>query len=218
MLTVIAVMLLSYLAGSIPTSIIVSKLTKGIDIRNYGSGNAGGTNTFRVLGWKAGVLVSLVDVGKGTFATLVISSLRIDPLPFSSASLLLILAGLSAVLGHTFTIFAGFKGGKGVGTGAGMIIGLYPLAFLLCLIIFALVLFSTGLVSVASMSAAVGLPVVLCGMRWLFNQPVDSALLIFSLIIPFFIIYTHRSNILRLLAGEEIPFEKIAIFRRKKIK
>ena len=215
MWSLLSILILSYLVGSIPTAIIIGKVTKKIDIRQFGSGNAGGTNAFRVLGWKAGLFVSLFDVAKGVFATAVISQIRID-VPLVNPTWLMILAGLCAILGHTFTIFAGFKGGKGVAAGAGLIIALYPVAFLLCLLVFALVLFSTGLVSVSSISAAVSLPVIL----WLFNRfgsmPVDHALLIFSIFIPLFIIFTHRSNIQRLLKGEEKPFEKLILFRRRK--
>lgn len=215
MLTLIAILLLSYLIGSIPTAIIVGKITKNIDIRQYGSGNAGGTNAFRVLGWKAGLFVSLFDVAKGVFATAFISQIRLDTPPPDSAWLM-ILAGVCAILGHTYTIFAGFKGGKGVATGAGMIVALYPIAFLICLLIFALVLFSTGLVSVSSISAALGLPIVL----WILNHfrsfSIEPALLIFSIFIPIFIIFTHRSNIRRLLKGEEKPFEKLILLRRRK--
>ncbi len=215
MITLITVLILSYLVGSIPSSIIAGKFLKGIDIRDYGSGNAGGTNAFRVLGWKAGLIVSLFDIGKGTFATLVISQLMIDPLVFSSLTLIKILAGLAAILGHTFTVFGGFRGGKGVATGAGMIIGLFPVAFLICLSVFALILFSTGLVSLSSIIASVSLPVTLFIFNSAFSKNVDISLTIFSIIIPFFIIFTHRANIKRLLAGEEKAFSNLILFKKK---
>ncbi|HDI51207.1 MAG TPA: glycerol-3-phosphate 1-O-acyltransferase, partial [Bacteroidetes bacterium] len=160
MLTLIVIVLLSYLVGSIPTSIIVGKILRGIDIREYGSGNAGATNTFRVLGWKAGVFVIAVDIGKGVFATLVISKLNLTGVPLLASTLLQIIAGVSAVCGHIWTVFAGFRGGKGVSTAAGMIIALYPIAFLICIAIFTIVLFTTRYVSVSSMIAAVSLPIV----------------------------------------------------------
>lgn len=207
-------MLLAYLLGSIPTSIIVGKLTKKIDIRQYGSGNAGGTNAFRVLGWKAGLFVSCFDIFKGFAATYWISRLRLDPLPFTSPTLMMILAGVAAILGHTFTIFAGFRGGKGVATGAGMLIALAPLAVILCLLTFALILFTTGIVSLSSMSAAVVLPISLWLISFIRQQPLDPTLFIFSLIIPLFIIYTHRTNIQRLLSGTENRFEKLVLWRK----
>lgn len=216
MMSLILIVVVSYLIGSIPSSIIVGKLTRGIDVRDYGSGNAGGTNAFRVLGWKAGLVVSIFDVGKGVLATLVISGLRIDTLPIRNETLIMILAGISAVLGHTFTIFAGFKGGKGVATGAGMIIGLLPQAVGICIIVFALVLFTTGIVSLASIAAAVSLPIVVFLFAALRQIEIDTTLKIISLIIPLFIIYTHRANIGRLLRGEENTFPRLKLLRRRK--
>jgi len=215
MWSVIVIMILSYLCGSIPTSIIVARITRGIDIRNFGSGNAGGTNTFRVLGWKAGLIVSIFDILKGVLATALIARLRIDPLPFADPTFAMILAGMSAIIGHAFTIFAGFRGGKGVATGAGMIIALFPIALLFCMVVFAAVLFSTGIVSISSISAALTLPLSLLVMRYGLGISVNPVLLYFSLLIPLFIVYTHRSNIQRLLKGEENRFEKLRIFRRR---
>lgn len=214
MLNLTVILVLSYLAGSFPTSIIVGKITRGIDIREHGSGNAGGTNSFRVLGWKAGLFVSLVDIAKGTFATLVISRIRFGTAPFENPSIVMILAGICAILGHTYTIFAGFKGGKGVATGAGMLIALFPYALLTCLVIFLLILFTTGFVSVSSITAAVSLPIMLFMFDRFLNMNVDPVLMIVSIIIPFFIIFTHRTNIKRLISGEEKSFEKLKIFRR----
>ena len=175
MLSLAVIIILSYVAGSIPTSIIMSKLSRGIDIRDYGSGNAGATNVIRVLGWKIGIVVIIVDVGKGVLATLLISKLRIDPVPISH-NLVQILAGLSAVLGHIWTIFAGFKGGKGVGTAAGMLFSLYPIAGIICLIVFAVVLLTGRYVSVASMSAAVSLPIVIFILNKFFNYSISIEL------------------------------------------
>ncbi len=218
MITLILILLLSYLLGSIPTSIIIGKITRGIDIRQYGSGNAGGTNAFRILGWRAGLFVSLFDVFKGFTATYWVAQLRLGPLPFENQTVLMILAGICAILGHTFTVFAGFKGGKGVATGAGMLIALYPLAVVICALIFALVLFSTGIVAVASLSAATTLPLAILVISWLRQQSPDLALLIFSIIIPLFIFYTHRTNIQRLLNGTENRFDKLILLRRRKPK
>ncbi len=215
MLNLMVILVLSYLAGSFPTSIIVGKITKGIDIREHGSGNAGGTNAFRVLGWKAGLFVSLVDIAKGTFATLVISRIHFGTVPFENPSIVMILAGMCAILGHTYTIFAGFKGGKGVATGAGMLIALFPYALLTCLVIFLLTLFTTGFVSVSSITAAVSLPIVLFLFERFLDMNVDPVLMIVSIIIPVFIIFTHRTNIKRLISGEEKSFEKLKIFRKK---
>jgi acyl phosphate:glycerol-3-phosphate acyltransferase len=210
MLSILVVIGVSYIAGSIPTSIIISKFLKGIDIRQFGSGNAGGTNVFRVLGWKAGVFVMLVDVFKGFAATYWISQLRVDPL-IISPDLLRIFAGCSAVIGHIWTVFAGFRGGKGVGTAAGMLIALFPAALWICLAIFIAVFVGTHYVSVSSMIAAVSLPIVLSIFR-LLGKEVSLPLYIFSFFAALLIVFTHRSNIKRLLAGSE---NKI-VFKKKK--
>jgi acyl phosphate:glycerol-3-phosphate acyltransferase len=200
MLTIITIILLSYLAGSIPTSIICSKLFRGIDIRDYGSGNAGGTNAVRVLGWKLGVFVMLIDVGKGVLATLLISQIRIDPVNLST-NIVQIIAGMSAIFGHIWTVFASFKGGKGVGTAAGMLFALYPIAGVVCLAIFVLVFFTTRYVSLSSMSAAVSFPIVVLLLKgW---RGYSDELIYFAVFIAVLIVFTHRSNIKRLLKGEE---------------
>ncbi|RKY85404.1 acyl-phosphate glycerol 3-phosphate acyltransferase [candidate division KSB1 bacterium] len=214
MLTLIVIVLLSYLVGSIPTSIIVGKILRGIDIREYGSGNAGATNTFRVLGWKAGVFVIAVDIGKGIFATLVISKLNLTGVPLLASTLLQIIAGVSAVCGHIWTVFAGFRGGKGVSTAAGMIIALYPIAFLICIAIFTIVLFTTRYVSVSSMIAAVSLPIVFVVLQQIGHRPVSSPLLVLSLIMAGLIIFTHRANIRRLLNGTENRIRRLRLGRR----
>ena len=212
MLSLIVIMLLSYLAGSIPTSIILAKWLCGIDIRDYGSGNAGGTNTIRVLGWKIGVVVIIVDVGKGVLATLLVSQLRIEPLPLSQ-DLVRIIAGSSAITGHIWTIFARFRGGKGVGTGAGMLFSLYPAAGFICLVIFAGVLLTVRIVSVSSMTAAVSLPIVILILDGLMKNSISNELFYFSLLAAVLILFTHRSNIKRLLKGEEKRFKRIVPFK-----
>lgn len=208
MWSLIVIIILSYLAGSIPSSIIFSKLLRGIDIRDYGSGNAGGTNTVRILGWKIGAAVIIVDIGKGVLAALLISQIRIDPV-IVSPDLLRIIAGASAIVGHIWTVFARFRGGKGVAAGAGMLFSLYPAAGLVCLIIFILVLFFVRIVSVSSMAVAVSLPVVLFIQKAFLNDPVSNELLYFAVFAAILIIFTHRSNIKRLLKGEETRFKRI---------
>lgn len=210
MLTLLTIIGLSYLLGSFPTSIIFGKLFRGIDIRDYGSGNAGGTNAFRVMGWKIGISVMIIDLAKGLIATVLISQIRIDAISLAPVYLQII-AGFSAVIGHIWTIFAGFHGGKGVGTAAGMLIGLYPVAFVVIFIIFLIVLFTTRYVSVSSMTAAVSLPVVLLILDQL-GRPYKTPLMVLSIIIAILIIFTHRSNIGRLMAGTENRVN----FRKKK--
>jgi len=216
MVSLAAVVILGYLAGAFPTSIILSKLLLGIDIRDYGSGNAGGTNAIRILGWKVGITVILADVGKGVLATLLVSQLRIDPIPLTP-DMVQIIAGSSAIIGHIWTVFARFKGGKGVGTGAGMLFSLYPMAGLICLVIFAGVLLTVRIVSVASMAAAISLPLVILFMKGFMNYSVSNELLYFSIFAAALIVYIHRSNIKRLLRGEEKRFRRIRLNKSNKL-
>jgi len=204
MLTILAIMVVSYIIGSFPTSIIVGKILRGIDIREHGSGNAGGTNVFRVLGWKPGLLVMLVDVFKGFAATYWIPS-QLAPLS-NHLPLLQLLAGIAAVVGHIWTVFAGFRGGKGVGTAAGMLLALFPQALIYCLLVFLLVLAATRIVSISSMMGAITLPIVLSVFKYGLDKPVPLPLFIFSFFAAALIIYTHRANIKRLLNGTENRF------------
>ena len=205
----------SYVTGSIPTSIIVSKVFKGIDIRDHGSGNAGATNVFRVLGWKQALIVVVVDIFKGWLPAAVYATSLFQGQPIEETGVLQILCGFAAVLGHTYTIFAEFKGGKGVGTLGGMLLALFPVSVPLCLIVFAVVLILTGYVSVGSILASAALPIFLFILPPLgFADTAPLSLLIFSLLVPWFIIFTHRSNISRLRSGAENRFEKAMIFRK----
>lgn len=205
MLSFLIVLLAGYLVGSFPTAIIVSKILRGkdFDIRTQGSGNAGGTNVFRVLGWQAGIVVMLVDVFKGFVATYWISKWQPFGAPYIDETVMPIITGVAAVLGHIWTVFANFRGGKGVGTAAGMIVALYPLAALVCLLIFVAVVFATRYVSLGSMTAACALPIVLIIGQKIWRQEIPEAHFQFSLAIAFLILYTHRQNIQRLLAGTE---------------
>jgi glycerol-3-phosphate acyltransferase PlsY len=207
-----AVILLSYLAGSFPTSIVVGRLFFGKDIRDSGSGNAGGTNSFRVLGWKAGIAVVIVDVGKGFLAAFLIW--RFGEGSRLPDDLLRLLAGASAVAGHVWTVFAGFRGGKGVGTAAGALFSIAPVATAAAALVFALVLLSTGIVSLGSLSAALVFPLALLGLG-LLGMPPSPYLIGFACLLAPLIFFTHRSNIRRLLRGEENRFEKLRIFRRR---
>ena len=216
MFELILILFASYLTGSIPTSIIIGKVTKGIDIREHGSGNAGGTNVYRVLGWKYALVVVAFDVFKGWLPTAVYAT-SLQNLPIQDIGVIQILCGFAAVLGHIYTIFAGFKGGKGVGTVGGMLIALFPTAVPLCLIVFVITLILTGYVSVGSILASISLPIFLFILPPLgIADPAPLSLLVFSLLIPWFIIFTHRSNISRLRNGSENRFEKAMIFKNKK--
>ncbi|KPU45464.1 glycerol-3-phosphate acyltransferase [Oxobacter pfennigii] len=208
------IIFIAYIVGSIPTSVIVGKLSKGIDIRKHGSGNAGGTNTFRVIGWKAGVIVALFDIFKGFASVVWISKINIFHKPMDHLVIIPILAGAAAIIGHCYTVFAGFKGGKGIATSAGILIGLYhPAAILICVPVFAIVLVSSGYVSLSSLAASAAFPLTVTIMYYIIPGSFEQAEVIFSFIMGLFMFYTHRSNIKRLLAGNENRFNKVRILK-----
>lgn len=209
-------LLLSYITGSIPTSIILGKIVKGIDIREHGSGNAGGTNVFRILGWKPALVVVVIDIFKGWLPPAIYATILFQGQPITNIGIVQILCGFAAILGHTYTIFAGFRGGKGIGTLAGMLLALFPIALPLCIIVFIITLILTGYVSLSSILATVALPIILLVLPIFGIQQSTSSLLIFALLVPLFAIFTHRSNIVRLRDGTENRFEKARIFKKNK--
>ncbi len=158
-LSVIAVVL-AYLAGSIPSAVWAGKLFHGIDVREHGSGNAGATNTVRVLGWKTGIPVLIFDLFKGWLAVMLPEFLDAAPEGSEPMMVLQIVCGMAAILGHVFPLFAGFRGGKGVATTFGVLLALHPLLTLTCAGIFLLVLFISGYVSLSSMTAVAMFPIV----------------------------------------------------------
>lgn len=215
MLSLIAVILLSYLVGSLPTALIVGKFAKGVDLRHHGSGNMGSTNAFRVFGWKLGLLVQVIDIAKGLAATLLISKLFYGSLPFENRTpfqdmtIVQIIAGLSAVVGHVWTIFANFKGGKGINTAAGVLLSLAPVDATISIGVFILVLVSSGYVSLGSITAAFAFPLVMFLRENVLDVNVNGyhTMIYFSLAVCLFLVYNHRSNIKRLMYGEENRFE-----------
>lgn len=192
----------AYLCGAIPTSVVVARWMRGIDIRDFGSGNAGGTNSFRVLGTPAGIFVSTVDVAKGAVAAGVVPALIPLPPEIDPASAQ-VWAGLAAVLGHVYPVFAGFQGGKGVATGGGMFVVVAPATLGIAAGVFITTLLASRYVSLSSILAALVVPLALFTGRLAFGWDVPSQLLWISPWLPLFIAYTHRSNIERLLAGTE---------------
>jgi len=210
MLSLLVIVLLSYFLGSIPGALWSSKALHGVDIRNYGSKNAGATNAFRVVGWPAGVLAMIVDLGKGFLAAGVVASyVRIDPLPelsifgWETGVVLGLIAGFVAILGHMFPIFARFEGGKGVATAAGILFALTPITMLYTVLVFAVVLFSSRYVSLASITASIAFPTIVAIRRYALGADVDASLLVFGLVIGASIVVAHQSNIRRLLQGNE---------------
>jgi glycerol-3-phosphate acyltransferase PlsY len=198
----IALCLLAYALGSVATAVWAGKIFHGIDIREHGSGNAGATNTIRVLGWATGIPVLLIDIAKGWFAASLPAILGLAS-PGSSALInMQIICGMIAITGHVFPVFAGFKGGKGVASTFGVLLALQPVVTLLCMAVFLLVLFITGYVSVSSISAGIAFPVI----SLVFFDSPSVIFTIFALLIAIALIITHKKNIRRLMAGEEKRF------------
>lgn len=206
--------------GSIPTSIWVGKIYKGVDIRKHGSGNAGATNTFRMLGWKAGVIVAVIDFMKGFAAAYFVSKIGFAiglPAqfagPWEGAALLRIAGGVSAVLGHMFPLYANFKGGKGAITAAGMLFGIEPISISITVAIFLIILLSTRYVSLASIIGSICYPLIVLIMRYKFGVPLDGSLIVLSSVIACVIVIKHLPNIKRLFEGKE---NRIRSFRPAK--
>tara|TARA_B100000575_G_scaffold55331_1_gene41557 strand:+ start:145 stop:810 length:666 start_codon:yes stop_codon:yes gene_type:complete len=214
----VCLIVLSYLSGSTPTSLIVGKLLRNIDIRDHGSGNAGGTNVFRLLGWRPALIVVFVDMLKGWFPCVILARYFFDVQFIPDLGVLQIFCGCSAVLGHTYTVFGGFKGGKGVSTLGGMMLALFPTVFPFCLGIAIITIILTGYVSLASIMASCSLPILLILIPpFLGLDPAPLSIMIFSLLVPWFIIFTHRSNVQRLRDGSENQFKNAMLFKKGKV-
>jgi len=226
MLNIISLIIVSYLIGSFPTALIVGKLFKKIDIRKFGSGNLGSTNAFRTLGVPLGILVQLVDIAKGLIVVLLVSRFFYDTLPFENwtpfedITVLKIIAGVAAVLGHTFSVFVKFKGGKGINTALGMLISLAPVDVSISVGFFILILLSSGYVSLGSVIASFILPTSMFIRHNIFDVNIYGykTLIFFCIGTSVLLIYNHRENIKRLLYGNENRFEKLWLIRIFKIK
>lgn len=202
----VILILLAYLIGSVPTAVWISKYYFKIDIRDYGSGNAGATNTFRVLGSKWGTLVMSVDILKGVIATSLYILLPYYLTDEWDRTNFMIGLGLAAVLGHIFPIWAGFRGGKGVATLLGMAVAIQPLVALCCVGVFLIVLYLTRFVSLSSILAGVSFMVFIL---FIFNEK-ETLYRIFAVLVALMVILTHQKNIGRILKGTE---SKIPSFR-----
>jgi glycerol-3-phosphate acyltransferase PlsY len=190
--------ILAYLIGSIPTAVWIGKFFYNIDVREFGSGNAGATNTFRVLGQKAGIPVLIIDILKGSLA---VSAAFLSTYDFVSDEFinLQLVLGIAALVGHIFPVFAGFRGGKGVATILGIVIFILPLSCCLSLLVFLMVLFASRMVSLSSMLAGISFPFFL---HFVFHNT-NSILTIFSVVVALLLIVTHRKNILRIINKQE---------------
>lgn len=192
-----ALLVLSYLLGATPTSYWVGRASRGLDLREHGSGNLGATNAFRVLGWRWALPVVLVDIGKGFVPVWLFPGLAGVGLEWTLAF------GAAAILGHMFSFWVAFRGGKGVATSAGVFLALTPLAVLGALVVWMAVTFTTRYVSLGSICAALALPVLVLATGAAEEGP---SLLAFAVALSAFVIWKHRSNVRRLLAGEENRF------------
>jgi acyl phosphate:glycerol-3-phosphate acyltransferase len=198
-MTEIFLIIAAYLIGSIPTALIISKRFFGVDIRKYGSGNMGATNTFRVLGKQYGTVVMLIDILKGMAAVGLYNFLPFYLHNDAEATNLMVGLGLSAVVGHIFPLFAGFKGGKGVATLFGMIVAIQPIVAVCCVGVFLLVLYLTRYVSLSSILASIALPICVL---WIWNEN-ELVYRLFAVIVSLLVLFTHQKNIVRLLRGGE---------------
>lgn len=189
----------SYLLGAIPTSYLVARGLAGIDLRQHGSCNLGATNLYRCLGWKYAVPVGLFDIAKGTIPVVVFAPIA------SAATMFAVACGITAVIGHVFSVFVRFKGGKGVATAAGVVLGLTPIALALAFVVWAGLVWLTGYVSVGSIAGAVLLPLAVFVIH-----PDERALAWVYAGIAGFVVWAHRANIRRLLAGTENRFGRRA--------
>jgi len=207
---IIPAIIISYLAGSIPTAFLYGRIFKKVDIRKHGSGNIGATNALRVFGKKAGILVLLLDIVKGVLPVVIIGDFVLTKESSLNPDLLRILLGLSCVIGHNWTVFLNFKGGKGVATTLGVMLGLslkingFGIILLLLVIIWFLSFLVTRIVSVASLLVAVLFPALTIALK------TSPQVTVFSVIFSLFIILRHIPNIKRLLKGEEprLSFKK----------
>ena len=205
LISAVVIAILSYLLGSVPFSIIISRIWQGIEIRDYGSKNAGFTNVYRVIGPLPAAIVLILDVCKGMTAVLLITQISLDSVSLSLIDLKLI-AGFSVILGHVFPVFSGFRGGKGIATGLGALLSIIPLEVALALILFVLTVAITRYVSLGSLSATTFIFLTLIFERYYLKYQVPSELILMMFFLTAFIFFNHRGNIKRLLAGTENKF------------
>ena len=197
MINIILIITVSYLAGSFPSSYLTGKLLKSIDIRDYGSGNPGAANTFRILGKKAGILVLSADFLKG-FMTLTVIGRFFNPFPDNSA-IIMTVSGIAVITGHVFPVWLKFRGGKGVASSAGVFTALYPPLFPASLMIFIISVLIIRKISAASLITAISLPVVYRLVNFFLDTIPDPVITVLTIAVPLLIVIRHRSNIIRLM-------------------
>lgn len=223
LLRLIIIVAQSYLIGAIPFALIIGKRFYGVDVRTMGSGNLGSTNVFRNLGWKAGLAVQILDIAKGLVPVLLVAYFFDTQMPFDNKTpfedqtIVRLIAGVSAVLGHMFSVFAGMRGGKGINTSLGMLIAIAPVELAIAAGVFAVTVGFFGYISLASMIAAVVIPITMAIRFNVFNVDIMGykTIVFFMVALALLVIYAHRSNLKRLLDGTESRFTKLQIFRRR---
>jgi acyl phosphate:glycerol-3-phosphate acyltransferase len=193
-------LLASYLLGAVPTSYLAARFVRGIDLREHGSRNLGATNLYRVLGWRYAIPVGLFDVAKGAIPVLLFAP-RISP-----SQLVALLCGVIAIAGHVFSVFVRFRGGKGVATAAGVMLALTPLALGMAVVVWVVLVYLTGYVSLGSIAAAAVFPVAV----YLLERPDQPEILWVDALVAAAIIWLHRGNIRRLVQGTENRFGRRA--------
>ena len=211
----------SYLLGSFPSAVIISKMFFGFDIRTKGSGNMGSTNAMRVLGWKWGLLVQILDVLKGVLAVTLVNMLFngemafTNQTPFQDITVMKMIAGVFAVGGHIWSVFVGFKGGKGINTGGGFLLAIAPTEVAIAFGLFVLVVMLSGYISLASMIAAITIPLTMFLRHNVFSVEIPGyhIIIYFTILISLIVIYAHRSNISRIFQGNESRFSKFQLLK-----
>jgi glycerol-3-phosphate acyltransferase PlsY len=206
--TNVLTLIAAYLLGAIPSAVWIGQAFYGIDVRKFGSGNAGASNTFRILGKKAGIPVLIMDIMKGWSAVNLVYLAGNFPQGSERFIDFQICCGIAALLGHIFPVYVGFRGGKGVATLLGIIIAIHPYTALICMAVFLIVFFTVRIISVSSMMAGITFPFVM----FLVFQPPFICLKIFSVAVAVMVIVTHKKNIGRLMRGEEF---KVNLFNKK---
>jgi glycerol-3-phosphate acyltransferase PlsY len=222
-LKLISIIVLSYLIGSIPSALLISKKKFGIDIRERGSGNMGSTNAIRVLGWKWGLLVQGADIAKGIIAVVVIANLFGQGIKIGSGewfeyiTVVRSIAGISAVAGHIWSVFANFRGGKGINTAAGMLIGIAPIDVSVSIGIFIIAVLLSGYISLGSITGAAAIPLSMIFRYNILNDyiPGYHVLVYFCIGLAALLIFAHRTNIKRLILGTENRFSKLQVIKCK---
>ncbi len=220
MLSLLLVVTIGYFLGSIPFGVLISKRFRGFDLRTQGSKNMGSTNAFRVLGWKLGLLVQVLDIAKGIGAVLIATYL-FNGLPFHNATpfqditVFRFFAGIAAVIGHCYTVFAGWKGGKGISTALGMLVAIAPIEVAVAVGIFLLVVFASGYISLGSITASLAFPTTMFVRYNFFGVEITGyhTAIFFAIGLAVFLVYRHRANVVRLLAKTENKFDKLHIIR-----